>query len=143
MTVRVRRTFEFDAPGERVWEFISDPRKRAEAISVVDRFEVHGDDRATWHISLPIPVVSRTAKVETRDVVVEPPRHVEFVGKSSVMRVTGEHTVEAIDETRCRLHNEFVVDGRLPGVEGYFKKNLDRELGNLEEALRHDLELTA
>ncbi len=144
MTVRVQRTFEFDAPGERVWEFISDPGKRAEAISVVERFDVHdGGERATWHISLPIPVISQTAEVETRDVVVEPPRYVKFVGKSSVMRVTGEHTIEEVGDDRCRLRNEFVVDGRLPGVERFFKKNLDRELDNLEQALRRDLELTA
>jgi carbon monoxide dehydrogenase subunit G len=144
MTVRVERTFEFDAPGDRVWEFISDPGKRAEAISVVERFDVHDDgDSATWHIALPIPVISQTAEVQTRDIVVEPPRYVKFVGKSSVMRVTGEHTIEEVDDERCRLRNEFVVDGRLPGVERFFKKNLDRELRNLEQALRRDLELTA
>ncbi|WP_136588875.1 SRPBCC family protein [Salinigranum halophilum] len=144
MTVRVQRTFEFDAPGERVWEFISDPGKRAEAISVVERFDVSDDGRrATWHIALPIPVISQTAEVETKDIVVEPPRYVKFVGKSSVMRVTGEHTIETVDDDSCRLRNEFVVDGRLPGVERFFKKNLDRELRNLEQALRRDLELTA
>ena len=144
MTVRVQRTFEFDAPGERVWEFISDPGKRAEAISVVERFEVGDDGRtATWHISLPIPLINQTAEVQTRDVTVEPPRYVKFVGKSSVMRVTGEHTIETVNDEQCRLKNEFIVDGRLPGVERFFKKNLDRELRNLEQALRRDLELTA
>jgi carbon monoxide dehydrogenase subunit G len=144
MTVRVQRTFEFDAPGERVWEFISDPGKRAEAISVVERFDVDEDGRtATWHIKLPIPLINQTAEVETRDVVVEPPRHVKFVGKSKVMRVTGEHTIETVADDQCRLENEFIVDGRLPGVERFFKRNLDRELKNLERALRRDLELTA
>ncbi|MFB6255991.1 MAG: polyketide cyclase, partial [Haloplanus sp.] len=42
-----------------------------------------------------------------------------------------------------RLHNEFVVDGRLPGVERFFKKRLDTELDNLESALRRDLGLPA
>ena len=144
MTVRVQRAFEFDAPGERVWEFISDPGKRAGAISVVERFEVDEDGKsATWHIKLPIPVINQTAEVETRDVVVDPPRHVKFVGTSKVMRVTGEHTIEETGESACRLVNEFVVDGRLPGVERFFKKNLDRELRNLEAALRRELELTA
>lgn len=144
MTVRVQRTFEFDAPGERVWEFISDPGKRAEAISVVERFEVdEAGEGATWHIKLPLPLVTKTAEVQTRDVTVEPPRYVKFVGKSSVMRVTGEHTIENVGDDKCRLRNEFVVDGRLPGVERFFKKNLDRELQNLERALRRELELTA
>ena len=140
MTVRVRRAFEFDVPPEDVWQFISDPRNRAEAISMVERYEVDPEtNEATWHVSLPIPFLSSTAKVETKDVEVDPPRFVRFVGKSSVMRVTGEHTIEET-ETGCRLRNEFVVDGRVPGVERFFKRNLDRELENLEAALRDELE---
>ncbi|ELZ91381.1 hypothetical protein C440_13744 [Haloferax mucosum ATCC BAA-1512] len=143
MTVRVKRTFEFDAAGERVWEFIADPAKRAGAISVVDRFEVAEDGRhATWHLELPIPLVKSTATVETEDIVVEEPTHVKFVGKSRVLRVTGEHTIQPTDGG-CRLINEFVVDGRLPGVETFFERNLDTELDNLEAALRRDLEATA
>jgi carbon monoxide dehydrogenase subunit G len=141
MTVRVRRTFEFEAPPERVWDFISDPGKRADAISVVRDYEVDGND-ATWQIDLQLPLVDRTATVETEDIEREEPRYVKFVGKSSVMRVTGEHRIEATD-AGCRLHNEFVVDGRLPGVERFFKKRLDAELENLDAALRRDLELPA
>ena len=141
MTVRVRRTFEFEAPSERVWEFISDPGKRAGAISVVRDYEVDGN-AATWQIDLQLPLVDRTATVETEDIDREEPRYVKFVGKSKVMRVTGEHRIEDT-ETGCRLHNEFVVDGRLPGVERFFKKRLDTELTNLESALRRDLELPA
>ncbi|WP_049936092.1 SRPBCC family protein [Haloplanus natans] len=141
MTVRVRRAFEFEAPAERVWEFISDPGKRADAISVVRDYEVDGN-AATWQIDLQLPLVDRTATVETEDIEREEPRYVKFVGKSSVMRVTGEHRIEDT-EMGCRLHNEFVVDGRLPGVERFFKKRLDTELDNLESALRRDLELPA
>jgi carbon monoxide dehydrogenase subunit G len=141
MTVRVRRTFEFEAPSERVWEFISDPGKRAGAISVVRDYEVDGN-AATWQIDLQLPLVDRTATVETEDIDREEPRYVKFVGKSTVMRVTGEHRIEDT-ETGCRLHNEFVVDGRLPGVERFFKERLDTELDNLEAALRRDLELPA
>jgi carbon monoxide dehydrogenase subunit G len=141
MTVRVQRTFEFETPPNRVWAFISDPGKRAEAISVVHDYEVEGA-RATWEIDLDLPVIDRTASVETEDIEVEEPEYVKFVGRSSVMRVTGEHRIEET-ETGCRLHNEFVVDGRLPGVERFFKSRLDDELDNLEAALRRDLELPA
>lgn len=144
MTVRVERTFEFDAPKDRVWEFISVPEKRAGAISVVERYEVDPNDprKATWHVSLPIPFVSSTIAVETEDVVRDPPRYVKFVGRSRAMRVTGEHTIEETG-SGSRLHNEFVVDGQLPGVEKFFTRNLDRELDNLEAALREELELRA
>lgn len=144
MTVRIHRTFEFDADPERVWQFISDPAKRAEAISVVDEFEVDPQDerKTTWFIRLPIPLLSTSIGVDTEDVVREEPRYVKFVGRSRALRVTGEHTIEE-REGGCQLVNEFVVDGRVPGVEKFFKRNLDRELENLETALRRELELTA
>lgn len=144
MTVRVQRTFEFDADPERVWQFISDPAKRAEAISVVDEYEVdpQNERKTTWHIRLPIPLLTTTIGVDTEDVAREEPRYVKFVGRSRALRVTGEHTIEEV-EGGCRLVNEFVVDGRVPGVEKFFQRNFDRELDNLEAALRRELELAA
>lgn len=144
MTVRVQRTFTFDAPAEEVWAFISDPQKRAEAISVVESYEVtdEASGAATWHVSLPIPGIGATVAIETKDVKRDPPNSVEFVGKSKALRVTGTHTIETDGESTT-LHNEFVVDGRLPGVERFFKKNFENELDNLEAALREDLGQTA
>ncbi|MWG35871.1 SRPBCC family protein [Halomarina oriensis] len=138
MTVRVERTFDLDASPESVWAFISDPRKRAEPISVVDEFEVTGEGTATWHVKLPIPLVNRTTTIETRETDVEPPEYVRFVGRSKVMRVVGEHELTPHDGG-TRLTNRFTVDGKLPGVEKYFERNLDGELDNLERALRREL----
>ncbi|GAA0658895.1 SRPBCC family protein [Salarchaeum japonicum] len=132
MTVRVERTFDLDAPPEDVWAFIADPTRRASAISVVDSFEQDGDV-TTWHVR--VPVVNRTIPVETRDVEREDGEYVKFVGKSKVLRVTGEHRIEPRECGGTRLHNEFVVDGRLPGVERFFKRNLDEELDNLRRRL--------
>ncbi|PSQ49066.1 polyketide cyclase [Halobacteriales archaeon SW_12_67_38] len=143
MTVRVERTFELEASPERVWEFIADPAKRARPISVVESFGVHDDTHATWHISLPIPLVSRTIAVETEDTVREPPEHVEFVGRSRVMRVVGEHDLEATEDGGTRLRNRFTVEGKMPGVERFFKRNLDGELDNLETAIRNEAEIEA
>ena len=56
--------------------------------------------------------------------------------------MTGEHTIEAT-ETGSRLVNEFVVDGRVPGVERFFKRNLDGEMENLERALRRAVDPSA
>jgi hypothetical protein len=55
------------------------------------------------------------------------------------MRVLGEHEIEPADNG-SRVISRFVVDGRLPGIEGYFQKNLDRELDNLDAALRREVE---
>jgi len=139
MTARVERVFEIPATPEAVWGFISDPEKRARSISVVTDFETTGDRTAVWHVSLPIPRISRTIEVETEDVTLEEPTYVRFVGRSRAMDVQGEHTLEPIDDG-TRLTNRFRVDGKLPGVETYFKRKLDGELANLEAALRRDID---
>jgi carbon monoxide dehydrogenase subunit G len=54
------------------------------------------------------------------------------------MSVVGEHELTETD-TGTKVPNRFVVDGSLPGVERLFKKNLDDELQNLEEALADHL----
>ena len=138
MTVRVERTFELGVPPEQVWAFIADPERRARAISVVADYEQTGETTAIWHVKLPIPFLDKTVPVETADVERDPPNFVKFVGRSSALRVTGEHEVtETADGSR--LVNRFTVDGRVPGVERYFKKHLDEELDNLEAALREEV----
>lgn len=141
MTVRITRTFEFAVAPDRVWAFIEDPGNRASAISVVDRYDITGDGEVTWHVRLPIPLIDQTVAVHTRDVEVDPPHHVKFVGRSAAMNVTGEHTVEATDDG-SRLVNEFVVDGQFPGVERFFERQLDTELDNLNAALLASIEDT-
>jgi len=143
MTVRVERVVEVPASPRRVWEFIADPEKRARSISVVTGYELDDDEgrSATWQVQLPIPVLDQAIAVATEDVERRPPEYVEFVGRSKVFRVTGEHEIEAI-EGGSRLTNRFVVEGRLPGVERFFKRNLDSELENLENTLRADLAST-
>jgi len=140
MTVRVERSFDLPAGRDRVWEFISDPGLRAGAISVVSEFSVHEDGSATWQLDLPIPVVSRTIAVETEDEEVRAPEYVRFSGRSKVMDVIGEHELVELDEG-TRVVNTFVVDGAVPGVERFFRRNLDREMENLERTLREDLGL--
>lgn len=145
MTVTVERTFEFDVAPEKVWAFISNARKRAEAISVVESYEVDEaaeKNRGTWHVKLPIPLLNKTAKVETHDVKRVDGEYVRFVGQSKVMRVHGEHEVVPT-ESGSKLVNRFRVEGKLPGVESYFKRNLDGELDNLEAVMREDLGLPA
>jgi carbon monoxide dehydrogenase subunit G len=139
MTVRVERVFEIPASPEEVWAFIADPERRARPISVVEDFETTGETTAIWHVRLPIPRLNRTIAVETEDVTREPPRYVEFTGRSRAMNVRGEHTLEPT-ETGTRLTNSFVVDGRFPGVERYFKRKLDGELANLEAAIREEVD---
>jgi len=137
MTVRANRSFAFEVSPERIWAFIADPEKRAGAISVVETWEREGDD-TVWHIKLPIPLVDRTIAVRTRDVERVENERVRFTGRSSVMSVQGTHEIDVVDG-RTRLSNQFVVDGKFPGVERFFKRNLDDELDNLESALRRDI----
>jgi carbon monoxide dehydrogenase subunit G len=138
MPTRVERTFEVDDDAESVWAFIADPGNRAEAISVVERWETTGDE-TVWHLELPLPLIGGTVTVRTRDVERDPPHRVKFTGRASVMHVTGEHRLEPVDGG-TRVINEFAVDGRLPGVEGFFKRNLGEELENLHRALQEHLD---
>jgi carbon monoxide dehydrogenase subunit G len=142
MTVRVERSVEVPATREEVWEFIADPERRAGPISVVQDFELLDDGTAVWHLSLPIPVINRTVRVETEDRERNPPSYVEFVGDSKVMRVVGEHDLVEEDGVTT-LTNRFIVDGKLPGVERFFKRNMDAEFDNLDDALREHLGLRA
>lgn len=142
MTVRVERSVDLPADPNRVWEFLSQPSNRARAISVVADFTVDGADETVviWHIELPIPMIDQQISVRTQDVQRDPPEFVKFEGRSKVLNVTGEHFIMAKDKG-TRLRNSFVVEGRLPGVERFFRKNLDEELKNLERTIREDLEL--
>lgn len=143
MTVRVEQAFVIPAPPEDVWAFISDPGNRADAISVVKDYELHnGEGRhATWHLDLPLRVISKAFDVETEETERRDGEFVTFTGRSSAMRVRGVHRLEAVDGG-TRLTNRFVVDGRIPGVERFFERNLPDEIANLEAALRRDLGLT-
>ena len=143
MTVQVERTFDLAAAPEDVWLFISDAGKRAGAISVVESYELHDEagEHATWYLSLPIPLIRGTVGVDTREVERVPPRFVKFVGRSKVMRVVGEHELEPVDGG-TRLHNRFTVDGKLPGVETFFKRNFGAELSNLEAAIEADMDVS-
>lgn len=138
MTTRVERSFEIDVPPARVWEFIADPEKRAKAISVVAGWREDGEN-FVWDVSLPIPFVRQTVSVRTRDVDRVEGERVKFEGNSSVMRVVGEHELTPLSDGGTLVVNRFVVDGKLPGVERFFKRNLDSELDNLEQSLRFEL----
>lgn len=142
MVVRAERVVTIPAPRERVWEFIDDPEKRARPISVVEDFELLENGKAVWHVSLPIPLSDRTIRIETEDRNRNPPEYVEFVGTSKAFRVIGEHELTEADGV-TELRNSFSVDGRVPGVERFFKKNIDAELENLELAIKQSIESEA
>ncbi|PSQ43730.1 polyketide cyclase [Halobacteriales archaeon SW_7_68_16] len=144
MTVRVERTFEIAASPEEVWGFIADPDHRAQSISVVTDYRLLDDDgrEAVWTVGLPIPFVDSTVEVRTEDVDRRPPEYVEFVGRSTVLQVTGEHTITPTD-SGSEVRNGFVVEGRLPGVERFFRRNLDDELDNLETNMQRHLGVEA
>jgi len=138
MTVRVSRTFDVPISQRAAWELLSDPAKRAEAISIVERYESRGGEQneMTWHVRLPIPAVDRTFSITTRDLERDPPRFVKFEGRSRMLDVVGEHELTATDDG-TRVENRFVVQSKIPGVERFFKRNLDDELENIKRAL-HD-----
>lgn len=141
MVVRVERVVTVPASPEAVWEFIADPEQRAASISVVEEFEILDDGKAVWHVAVPIPFVDKTLSIETKEVTREPPTYVEFTGTSKVLTVVGKHTLEEVNGS-TELTNRFIVDGEAPGVEKFFKKQMDEEFDNLERALNEFLGIT-
>ncbi|ERH10715.1 MAG: hypothetical protein J07HX64_02493 [halophilic archaeon J07HX64] len=129
MTVEVERSFDVETSQEEVWELLSSDENRARAIEVVDRFESDGEE-TIWHVRLPGPLSSRTMAVRTWEIQRDAPRYVEFVGRAKAMDVTGEHELTERG-TGCRVRNRFVVDGKLPGVERFFRRNIDGEIENI------------
>ena len=138
MTTRVQRTVEIAAPPRDVWSFLSDPEKRANSISVIEDFELDDETHATWYLSLPIPAIDGTVAIETEDTIRDPVEYIEFVGRSRLVRVVGEHELEPTDQG-TRLSTRFTVEGKAPGIEQYFEQRLDDEFDNLQTALRNDL----
>lgn len=135
MAIRLERVIEVAAPPADVWTFIADHEQRARHISVVEDVTVSEDsETAVWHIALPIPLIDRTIEVRTENVVLNEPEYVKFVGRSRAMRVVGEHELQAT-ETGTKLTNRFSVEGRIPGIERFFKNNLEAEFDNLEAGL--------
>lgn len=129
MSTIVERTYRVDAPPEDMWELIADPALRAEAISVVDHFEQDGEE-TIWYLKMPIRAIPGTIKVRTRDVERDPPRYVRFAGTSSIMDIAGEHEIAKTD-SGCTVKNRFRVEGKFPGVERFFEKNIDKEMENM------------
>jgi carbon monoxide dehydrogenase subunit G len=129
MTVEVERSFEVETSQGEVWDLLATDENRARAIEVVERFEDDGDE-TIWHVRLPGPLSSRTMAVRTWDLERDPPRYVKFVGRSKAMDVTGEHEITET-ETGCHIRNRFVVDGKIPGVERFFRRNIDDEIDNI------------
>jgi len=138
MVVDVERTVAVDAPIEEVWDVLADPERRARAISVVDSHAIEGQE-FVWQVALPIPVLRRTISVRTRDVERDPPTFVRFAGDSKAFAVEGEHELTEIDGG-TRVRSRFTVDGKLPGVERFFERNVDDELDNLIAAIGVPLE---
>lgn len=141
MTVEVERAFDVEAPITAVWEILSDEEARAKTISVVQSYDLRSGgehSEVVWHLSLPIPVVRSTIAVRTRDVERDPPRYVKFAGTSKVMTVTGEHELRETD-TGCHVVNRFIVDGKVPGVERFFERNIDGEMENFRESILDSL----
>lgn len=139
MTTTVERTYRVDAPPEDVWELIADPALRASAISVVDRYERDGDEMI-WHLRLPIRAIPGTIAVRTRDVERDPPRFVRFVGTSRVMSVEGEHEISRDDDGSV-VRNRFRVNGKFPGVESFFERQIDDEIRGMIEQVAHQLSI--
>lgn len=139
MVVSTEQAFEVTASPDHAWGFMADSEHRARSISVVTDFDHIDERRTTWYLSIPISALDKTITVETKDTVRDSPSRLEFVGRSDVGRIEGEHEFTAT-ENGTRVTNQLTIDGSVPGIETYFEGHLDEELDNLETAIRTELE---
>ena len=141
MAREVRRVLAIDGSIDAVWNILSDPAVRAEAIGLVESYTVENDTTVTWHVRLPIPLVRSTVPVTTTDTTREPPELVEFTASSTAFKLRGRHRLETVDG-QTHVENVFAIDGFVPGLERFFVRHLDQELKSLQTTLRRELATT-
>lgn len=137
--VRVRRTFEIDAPRDQVWEFISNPDNRAKFLSSVKGYRVLSEDEVEWDIGL--PVIGATIKFRTRDVEKIEGEKVVFEGSHSVVSLRGVHELHDT-ENGVKVDVLFEVKSGVPGVERAFKRRFDKEIQEFRRVLVSEVSKT-
>ena len=111
----------FNAPRERVWQFMLDPAVLQACLPGCERLDIVGDDEyeATMKIGVAMIRGTFTGRVKISDKQ-EPERYRMLVeGKGPQGQVTGEGTLELIEEggtTRVRYQGEANVRGTLARV---------------------------
>lgn len=92
-------SFEVRAPGNRVWEFLSDMRKVGHCVPGVQAVEMLDDRHVNWTLKVKIGPLSQEMKVETETLETVPPSRATFCGRSDNMDMTGTIVLEPRGET--------------------------------------------
>jgi uncharacterized protein YndB with AHSA1/START domain len=128
---------EVDAPAERVWEAISDPRNLPHwdrHISRVDGVPATGLREGTRYVT-EMRFIGVRSKIRVQVLEWDPPRLAKF-GLSGVLEGAVTSTVEPLEPGRSRL--EHVVDYRFRGGPiGALAARSLRMVGGATYALRH------
>jgi hypothetical protein len=131
--VVAHRELVVDAPVDRVWAVLADPRGWPQVDPKIHRVELDGDVAAgtafTWRNG-PIRLRSRFA-------VVDAPHELTWTGAALGTRAVHRHVLEATDDGRTRLVTEESIDGlaaRLFFSSAKLAKDLDAWLAALAHA---------
>jgi hypothetical protein len=143
--MKIEGTYEFKAPGEAVWEILTDPRRLEKALPGCERLEEREPGKYDAVLKIGIAAVKGTyhGKVEIADP--EPPRKYRLIGEGSGGPgfVKGEATLELSQKDQGTLvsyRGEMQVGGLIAGIGqrmiggvakmmlGQFFKNMEKEL---------------
>ena len=121
MTVRINGERHVDAPRERVYAALTDPKVVMATVPLVERYEVKDADH--WDVVVKVPMPLAPALTLSFEVVEKrPPEHAKLRSSGGGM-IGGADVVSTFDLTEqaggtlVRFHAELTVRGALSGLE--------------------------
>ena len=119
--MKVSGSYTFDAPRERVWQFLIDPDRLSRCIPGVKQFQTVGEHEYAGEIDVGVGAVKGlyAGKVKLEDL--RPPEHYRMVfdGKGKQGFVKGSGTLDLADEgskTLLKYTGDAQIGGPLAGV---------------------------
>ncbi|MCL1917054.1 MAG: SRPBCC domain-containing protein [Peptococcaceae bacterium] len=111
-----------DAPLQKVWEFVSDPRSTPEYVPLLKKLEIHDEKNFTVMVGIGVGSISGTFKLDFVIAEEIPPHSCKLVATGSGIKSTVEleaivHLSEAPDQkTSFKWSAEAMVAGLIAGV---------------------------
>lgn len=119
--MKVSGSYSFDAPRERVWQFLIDPERLSRCIPGVQKFETVGEHEYTGEIDVGVAAVKGLYKGKVKLEDMRPPEHYKMVfdGKGKQGFVKGSGTLDLAEEggkTILKYSGDAQIGGPLASV---------------------------
>lgn len=119
--MKITGSYSFDAPRQRVWQFLIDPHKLSKCIPGVKQFDTIGENQYSGEIDVGIAAVKGVYKGTVKLEEMRPPEHYKMVfdGKGKQGFVKGSGTLDLAEEsgkTVLKYAGDAQIGGPLAGV---------------------------